>query len=100
MPRYRMTIEYEGTRYRGWQAQKNARTVQGECEAALKCCETILEEEPALETAHCLAMRAHAALGNRMAVDCQFERCREALLKEINVSPSPQTEALYKALMQ
>ena len=34
MPRYRLTIEYEGTRYRGWQAQKNARTVQGECQAA------------------------------------------------------------------
>ena len=25
-----MTLEYEGTRYSGWQVQKNARTVQGE----------------------------------------------------------------------
>lgn len=30
MPRFKLTIEYEGTRYSGWQAQKNARTVQGE----------------------------------------------------------------------
>jgi tRNA pseudouridine38-40 synthase len=30
MPRYRMTLEYMGTRYSGWQVQKNARTVQGE----------------------------------------------------------------------
>jgi tRNA pseudouridine38-40 synthase len=30
MPRFKLYIEYEGTRYRGWQVQKNARTVQGE----------------------------------------------------------------------
>jgi tRNA pseudouridine38-40 synthase len=36
MARFRFTIEYEGTRYSGWQAQKNARTVQGEIIGALK----------------------------------------------------------------
>ncbi|MGH2569091.1 MAG: tRNA pseudouridine(38-40) synthase TruA, partial [Bacteroidota bacterium] len=30
MPRFKLTLEYEGTRYSGWQIQKNARTVQGE----------------------------------------------------------------------
>jgi tRNA pseudouridine38-40 synthase len=30
MARFKLTIEYAGTRYRGWQVQKNARTVQGE----------------------------------------------------------------------
>ncbi len=29
MPVYKITLEYEGTRYSGWQAQKNAKTVQG-----------------------------------------------------------------------
>jgi tRNA pseudouridine38-40 synthase len=33
---YRLTVEYEGTRYRGWQEQKNARTVAGELRAALE----------------------------------------------------------------
>jgi tRNA pseudouridine38-40 synthase len=35
MARFRLTIEYVGTRYSGWQIQKNARTVQGELERAL-----------------------------------------------------------------
>ncbi len=36
MPRYKVTLEYEGTRYSGWQVQKNARTVQGEMHRALR----------------------------------------------------------------
>ncbi|HXT68488.1 MAG TPA: tRNA pseudouridine(38-40) synthase TruA, partial [Vicinamibacterales bacterium] len=36
MPRYRLTIEYAGTRYSGWQIQKNARTIQGEIDAAVR----------------------------------------------------------------
>ena len=35
MPRFKVTLEYEGTRYSGWQVQKNARTVQGELHRAL-----------------------------------------------------------------
>jgi len=33
--RFRLTIEYAGTRYSGWQAQPNARTIQGELSAAI-----------------------------------------------------------------
>jgi tRNA pseudouridine38-40 synthase len=35
VPRFKLTIEYAGTRYSGWQKQKNARTVQGELERAI-----------------------------------------------------------------
>lgn len=35
MARFKFTIEYEGTRYSGWQVQKNARTVQGELIGAI-----------------------------------------------------------------
>jgi tRNA pseudouridine38-40 synthase len=35
MPRFRLVIEYAGTRYSGWQIQKNARTVQGEIDRAI-----------------------------------------------------------------
>lgn len=35
MPRFKLVLEYAGTRYSGWQKQKNARTVQGELERAI-----------------------------------------------------------------
>lgn len=36
MSRYRLDIEYEGTRYRGWQRQINARSVQGMLEEKIR----------------------------------------------------------------
>jgi tRNA pseudouridine38-40 synthase len=36
LPRFKLTIEYAGTRYSGWQIQKNARTVAGEIELAVR----------------------------------------------------------------
>jgi tRNA pseudouridine38-40 synthase len=35
MARFKLYLEYEGTRYSGWQIQKNARTVQGDIHNAL-----------------------------------------------------------------
>jgi tRNA pseudouridine38-40 synthase len=34
MPKWKLLIEYDGTRYRGWQEQLNARTIQGELRKA------------------------------------------------------------------
>jgi tRNA pseudouridine38-40 synthase len=36
MARFKMLLEYAGTRYSGWQKQKNARTVQGDLESAIR----------------------------------------------------------------
>ena len=34
MRTYKLTLEYDGSRYSGWQTQLNARTVQGELQRA------------------------------------------------------------------
>ncbi|MBI5747206.1 MAG: hypothetical protein HZA13_09415 [Nitrospirae bacterium] len=36
MSQFKLYIEYEGTRFRGWQIQKNARSVQGELSSVIK----------------------------------------------------------------
>ena len=36
MPTWKLELEYEGTRYRGWQIQHNAKTVQGELQDAAR----------------------------------------------------------------
>ena len=36
LPRFKLTIEYAGTRYSGWQIQKNAQTIQGEIDRAVR----------------------------------------------------------------
>src|SRR3989475_7216529 len=66
MPTYRLTIEYEGTRYRGWQQQENARTVAGELIRAIEqAAEEAIELMGAGRTdagVHALAQVAHLRL--------------------------------------
>ncbi len=66
---------------------------------ALDYCQRVLTHDPSLEEAHRLAMRVHAALGNRAGMTRQFERCRQALLEEANVPLSAETERLYEELV-
>jgi ATP/maltotriose-dependent transcriptional regulator MalT/DNA-binding SARP family transcriptional activator len=66
----------------------------------LQSCQRLLTDDPCLEDAHRLAMRVYAATGNRAAIARQYTLCTQALLKEIDVPPSPQTEALYSQLMR
>jgi LuxR family maltose regulon positive regulatory protein len=71
-----------------------------EYRVTLDYCHRLLADDPYLEEAHRLAMRAHAAMGNRAAVARQFERCRQVLLHEIHAPPSVQTTELYQTLMR
>jgi two-component SAPR family response regulator len=72
----------------------------GKYELTLDYCQRALAADACLEEAHRLAMRAYAATGNQAAIARQFERCRQALLKEVNARPSSQTQTLYETLMR
>jgi two-component SAPR family response regulator len=66
---------------------------------ALKYCNQALTEDPCFEEAHRLAMRIHAAMGNRVGVVRQYERCIASMMEEIGAPPSRQTEELFRSLV-
>ena len=104
--------EAEGTwvlaeRERLWQIQEDAYLTlvrlyleSGDNNTTLEFCQRILREDRCLEEGHRLAMRAYAALGNRAAVKRQYEDCCWALRQEVEAEPSPQTQLLYKILLE
>jgi tRNA pseudouridine38-40 synthase len=102
MPRYRLTIEYEGTRYRGWQAQKNARTVQGECEAALR---SVLTGAPfdlqgsgrTDAGVHALGQVAHLELGVRTSPESLRLSLNDLLPADIHILEIRQAPPAFHA---
>jgi tRNA pseudouridine38-40 synthase len=71
VPTYRLSVEYEGTRYHGWQEQQNARSVAGELRRALQ--ESLGAANPIKELGgagrtdagvHALAQAAHLRLAH------------------------------------
>lgn len=90
MPRFRLEIEYEGTRYRGWQIQQNARTVQGEFHRAVAAVSgrTDFEFMGAGRTdagVHALHQVAHLDLVTDWAPSLLMRRLNDELPADINV---------------
>lgn len=73
---------------------------QGELQDALQSGETLLSLDPAQEEAHRITMRVYAQRGNHAEVVRQFEKCEEALDKELGVPVSEQTKTLYYSLVR
>lgn len=89
MPTYRLTVEYEGTRYRGWQEQKNARTVAGEVRQAF---EAAAGEKVELAGSgrtdagvHALAQVAHLKTAGKLRREEVLRAINEALPADIHV---------------
>src|SRR5438128_3913302 len=90
MPRFKLTIEYAGTRYSGWQIQQNARTVQGEIDRAIR--ETTTRREFELYGAgrtdagvHAVAQVAHLELYTDLPPAVLRGRLNEALPTDIYI---------------
>ncbi len=72
----------------------------GNYQLSLNYLRSILLKDKCQEGAHRLAMQAYAAIGNRADLIRQYESCCNALSAELGVSPSPQTEILYRQLLR
>jgi tRNA pseudouridine38-40 synthase len=88
--RLKLTIEYAGTRYSGWQIQKNARTVQGAIEAAIHEATDAREFElygsgRTDAGVHALAQVAHLDLDTTIPPDVLRRRINDALPSDIVV---------------
>ena len=88
--RLKLTIEYAGTRYSGWQIQKNARTVQGELDRAIREAtgEAMFELYGSGRTdagVHALAQVAHLDIGRAAPPETLRRRLNELLPSDINV---------------
>ncbi|MCA1614928.1 MAG: tetratricopeptide repeat protein [Acidobacteria bacterium] len=68
----------------------------GEWERSLTLAHQILRDDPFREEVHCHVMRAHAALGNRVAVKEQYETLRGLLHRELGVAPAHETQRTYR----
>ncbi|RPI23082.1 MAG: tRNA pseudouridine(38-40) synthase TruA [Acidobacteria bacterium] len=90
MARFKIFLEYQGTRYRGWQIQQNARTVQGEISKALQAVFPGKEFEfsGAGRTdagVHALLQVAHLDLDTRLAPAEVRRRVNDELPPDINI---------------
>jgi tRNA pseudouridine38-40 synthase len=90
MPRFKLLIEYSGTRYSGWQIQKNARTVAGEIDRAIR--EAARRKEFELYGAgrtdagvHALGQVAHLELYTDLAPAALRARINDALPSDIYI---------------
>jgi tRNA pseudouridine38-40 synthase len=100
--RLKATIEYAGTRYSGWQIQKNARTVQGELERAIRDAAGIPPAElyGAGRTdagVHALGQVAHLDLETTLAPELLRRRINEALPADIVVVGLEKTRRTFHA---
>jgi tRNA pseudouridine38-40 synthase len=86
--RLKLTIEYAGTRYSGWQIQTNARTVQGEFERAVRDATGVSEFElygsgRTDAGVHALAQVAHLDISTTLPPDTLRRRINDALPSDI-----------------
>jgi tRNA pseudouridine38-40 synthase len=89
MNSWRLDLEYEGTRYHGWQAQKNARTVAGELKRAIESVAGPVAEIGAAGRTdagvHALHQVAHVRLDKALEPDAFRHAINAALPGDVHV---------------
>ena len=102
MARFKLTLEYAGTRYRGWQVQANARTVQGEIQRVVReiSGRTDFEVYGSGRTdagVHAIGQVAHLDLETRLSAEVLRFRLNDALPGDINVLSAEKVSRQFHA---
>src|SRR5207249_9999786 len=102
MPRFKLTIEYAGTRYSGWQIQKNARTVQGDIDRAVRTVtgRNDFELYGSGRTdagVHASAQIAHLDVSTPLPADTLQRRLNDELPADINILRAQQVPHRFHA---
>jgi tRNA pseudouridine38-40 synthase len=100
--RYRLTLEFDGSNFSGWQKQADARTVQGDL---LKAATRVFGVAPTDiqgcgrtdAGVHALAYTAHLEVTNRMPPLEVFRRLNDALPKDIAVRAAELAQPRFHA---
>ncbi len=101
MPRYRLDIAYDGTRYNGWQRQPNDPTIQCELEQALQ---TILRKPIEITASgrtdagvHARGQVAHADLDIAETPECFLRRVNSMIPNDIRIRSIKEVDPSFHA---
>lgn len=72
----------------------------GEARESVRWAEQAIEVAPFRESGYRRLMEAHVASGNRGEALQVYERCRHLLAEELGAYPSPETQSLYRGLLE
>ena len=102
MPRFKLTIEYAGTRYSGWQIQKNARTIQGEIDRAVRAVTgrsdfDLYGSGRTDAGVHALAQVAHLDVSTGVPAEQLRRRINDELPADINILAADQVPHRFHA---
>ena len=75
------------------------RAREGDAARAAAAYEHLLAADPSDEEAHRALMRLYAGAGDRRRALLQYRRCREALRRELDADPDPETVALHAEIL-
>jgi basic membrane lipoprotein Med (substrate-binding protein (PBP1-ABC) superfamily)/DNA-binding SARP family transcriptional activator len=92
--------ELADVRVRALSVLSEASLRSGEATVAAHWAELEVDLEPFREIGHRHLMAAQIAAGNRAEALQVYERCRQLLAEELGAYPSPETESVYRGLLE